>query len=138
LESGKKKGLRLYVAPSRIHKYGLFTKQKLAGEGNKWGNRIRKYDLVIEYTGEVIRNSLADQRETTYIEKGFGDCYMFRASKDRIIDATFSGSSARYLNHSCDSNCASIVMEDKILMYAKRDIIPNEELTYDYQFEVEA
>jgi SET domain-containing protein len=93
---------------------------------------------VIEYTGEIIRNSLADERETSYIEKGFGDCYMFRSSKDKIIDATFNGSSARYLNHSCDSNCASIILEDKIIMYAKRDIIPNEELTYDYQFEVEA
>ena len=29
--------------------------------------RIKKYDLVIEYKGEIIRNSLADEREKSYI-----------------------------------------------------------------------
>ena len=28
-------------------------------------------------------------------------CYMFRLDRDRIIDATFSGNAARYINHSC-------------------------------------
>ena len=42
--------------------------------------RIKSGDLVIEYTGEVIRRALADIREKQYIEKGFGDCYMFGAS----------------------------------------------------------
>lgn len=64
--------------------------------------RIKQFELVIEYTGELIRNSLADERERSYVEKGFGDCYMFRASKEKVIDATFLGSQARYLNHSCD------------------------------------
>ena len=27
---------------------------------------------------------------------------MFRATKDKVIDATFKGNEARYLNHSCD------------------------------------
>ena len=27
---------------------------------------------------------------------------MFRATKDKVIDATFAGNEARYLNHSCD------------------------------------
>ena len=27
---------------------------------------------------------------------------MFRISSDKIIDATFKGNNARYLNHSCD------------------------------------
>lgn len=63
--------------------------------------RFKKWDFVIEYTGEVIRNALADYRELTYNEQGFGDCYMFRASKNTVIDATFKGSEARFLNHSC-------------------------------------
>lgn len=69
LDNAKGKRPRLYVAPSNIHKYGLFTK-----------SAIKSGDLVIEYTGEVIRRALADIREKQYIEKGFGDCYMFGAS----------------------------------------------------------
>jgi SET domain-containing protein len=30
--------------------------------------RFKKWDFVIEYTGEVIRNALADYRELTYNE----------------------------------------------------------------------
>jgi SET domain-containing protein len=29
---------------------------------------------------------------------------MFRADKDDVIDASFKGNQARYLNHSCDVN----------------------------------
>ncbi|CAD8168705.1 unnamed protein product [Paramecium octaurelia] len=118
---------KLYVAPSHIHKYGLFTKQD-----------FKKGDFVIEYTGEVIRNALADYRELTYNEQGFGDCYMFRASKTKVIDATFKGSEARFLNHSCQPNCDSLLLDEKILIYARKDILVGEELTYDYQFEIEA
>ena len=44
---------------------------------------------------------MADLRETRYATEGFGDCFMFRNDKN-IIDATFIGNQARYLNHSCD------------------------------------
>lgn len=45
---------------------------------------------------------LADYREKKYKERGFGDCYMFTAGPNKIIDATFKGNEARYLNHSCN------------------------------------
>jgi len=57
---------------------------------------------VCEYIGELIRNSVADAREKRYAENGFGDCYMFRANSRFVVDATFKGGEARYLNHSCD------------------------------------
>ncbi len=59
---------------------------------------------MIEYIGEIISEPCADRRESKY---HYG-CYMFGVgkgkSKDRkdIIDATFRGNMARYLNHSCD------------------------------------
>ncbi len=64
--------------------------------------RFRKYEIVTEYVGEMIRNSVTDHREIRYNKTGFGDCYMFKATRDLVIDATFRGSSARYLNHSCN------------------------------------
>ena len=58
---------------------------------------------MIEYIGEIVSESTADVREAIF---HFG-CYMFglnRRNVDRreIIDATFRGNMARYLNHSCD------------------------------------
>ena len=50
----------------------------------------------------MIRNVVADKREEIYKDKGFGDCYMFRIDKDYVVDATFNGNQARYLNHSCE------------------------------------
>jgi [histone H3]-lysine4 N-trimethyltransferase SETD1 len=59
-----------------------------------------------------------------------------------IIDATHYGNKARYLNHSCDSNCRARVVDidgkKKIMIYTIRDIRKDEELTYDYQFKIES
>lgn len=64
--------------------------------------RITRDQLVIEYVGEVIRESVADDREKKYEEQGIGSSYLFRIDEDTIIDATFKGNSARFINHSCD------------------------------------
>ncbi|KAL4453004.1 hypothetical protein ABPG73_004782 [Tetrahymena malaccensis] len=128
--NSKKRHLNIYAGPSKIHKYGLFAK-----------TYFKQDDIVVEYLGETIRQVLADYREKIYKQRGFGDCYMFKACPDKIIDATFKGNEARYLNHSCNPNCSSLVIEyekdSKIIIYAKRDIKPGEELTYDYCFDIE-
>lgn len=62
----------------------------------------KQNEFVIEYIGEKIRNSVADLREEQYVRGGFGDCFLFRIDKNDVIDATFKGNQARYLNHSCD------------------------------------
>lgn len=69
--------------------------------------RLNPKDIVIEYVGEKIRDPVADKRETVYSKLGVGDCYNFRLNKDYIIDATFFGSKARYINHSCEPNLIS-------------------------------
>jgi histone-lysine N-methyltransferase SETD1 len=103
------------VRPSKIHRIGLFTLENL-----------KPKDIVIEYVGEIIRNQVADKREKSYKDKGIDDCYMFRLDDQYIIDATFFGGKARYLNHSCDANCfAKIINVDNqkhIIILAKRHI----------------
>ncbi len=99
-------------------------------------------EIVVEYVGELIRNKVADKREKIYEARGFGDCYMFRIDKDMIVDATMYGSKARYLNHCCSPNCSAKVNvihgTKHIIIYANKHIKAGEELTYDYQFDVEA
>lgn len=112
---------------SKIHRNGLFACQELNPK-----------DIVIEYVGEKIRDPVADKREVAYTKLGVGDCYNFRLDKDYIIDATFFGSKARYINHSCAPNLISEYLnvngETHIIFVAGRKIKTGEELTFDYNF----
>ncbi|XP_064595526.1 LOW QUALITY PROTEIN: histone-lysine N-methyltransferase 2A-like [Liolophura sinensis] len=117
------------VYRSVIHGRGLFCKRNIdAGE------------MVIEYAGEVIRSVLTDKREKFYESKGIG-CYMFRIDDMEVVDATVHGSAARFINHSCEPNCYSKVInvdgKKHIVIFAMRPIKKGEELTYDYKFPIE-
>jgi len=114
------------VYASGIHGRGLFCKREIsAGE------------MVIEYAGEQIRSILTDYREKFYDQKGIG-CYMFKVDDDVVIDATMRGNAARFINHSCEPNCYSKIVDilgsKHIIIFAMRKIFPGEELTYDYKF----
>jgi len=122
---------KVWVGPSKIHCQGLFAIEPYS-----------QGDIVIEYVGEIIGNEEADRREIYYEKSGMSDCYLFRLSSDEIIDATYKGNAARFLNHSCDANCKAkievISGQKHILIFANRDISKGEELTYFYNFAVEA
>jgi SET domain-containing protein len=55
------------------------------------------------------------------------------------LDATVRGGLARFINHSCAPNCFTEVMQAgpgaprRIGIFAARDIMPGEELVYDYK-----
>lgn len=117
------------VYRSKIHGKGLFCLRD-----------IESGEMVIEYAGEVIRSILTDKREKFYNSKGIG-CYMFRVDDNFVVDATMKGNAARFINHSCDPNCYSKVVEilghKHIIIFALRRILSGEELTYDYKFPFE-
>ena len=125
----------LAVRRSKIHNYGLFAR-----------NGFAKGDMVVEYQGEILRQTIADEREKKAEREGEGDggsCYMFKLDDDYVVDATVKGNCARFINHSCNPNCSCKMIEDEtrqkhIMIIAKRDILPGEEITYDYQFAVES
>ena len=50
----------------------------------------------------MIRQKVADHRERFYEKIGIGSSYLFRVDEDTILDATFVGNKARFINHSCD------------------------------------
>jgi histone-lysine N-methyltransferase SETD1 len=126
---------KLIAKRSHIHGWGLFAKVNFT-----------KDSMIIEYMGEVVRQCTADKREREYEESGIGSCYMFRLDWERIVDATTVGSMARFMNHSCSPNCYAKVInvtdetgasDNKIIVFANKDIISGEEITYDYKFPVE-
>ncbi|MQM04931.1 hypothetical protein Taro_037739 [Colocasia esculenta] len=83
---------RLAFGKSRIHGFGVFA--KLAHKAG---------DMVIEYTGELVRPPIADIREHLIYNSLVGaGTYMFRIDDERVIDATKAGSIAQLINHSCE------------------------------------
>ncbi|CAN0105275.1 unnamed protein product, partial [Hapterophycus canaliculatus] len=91
--------------------------------------------------GEIIGNAVADKREKMYEDMQIGSDYMFRVDEDTVVDATFKGSLARFINHSCDPSCTTRIIavegSKKIVIYAERDVQMGEELSYDYKFPLE-
>jgi uncharacterized protein len=109
------------VRRSRIHGRGVYATRLIPG-----GTR------VMEYLGERISHEEADAR---YEERGQDDghTFLFVVDDDICIDAGVHGSAARYINHSCDANCESVIEDGHVFIDALRDIQPGEELGYDYQ-----
>ena len=66
---------------------------------------------------------------------------MFRVDDRHIIDATFFGGKARYLNHSCNANCSAKIItvdgQKHIVIRAAKHISAGTELTYNYNFDQE-
>uniref|UniRef100_A0A914VCZ3 [histone H3]-lysine(4) N-trimethyltransferase n=1 Tax=Plectus sambesii TaxID=2011161 RepID=A0A914VCZ3_9BILA len=120
---------RIALVRSNIHGLGVQTLQD-----------IDQGQLIIEYTGEIVRNSLVDLREQHYRKKGFGS-YMFAVDNDVTVDATVQGGVARFINHSCDPNCSAKVVtyegQKHIVLFANTHIRVNEELSYNYKLPIE-
>jgi SET domain-containing protein len=92
---------------------------------------IRKGTRVIEYLGERISHAEADRR---YEQKeDDGHTFLFIASSRTVIDAGVNGNDARFINHSCNPNCETVIEGSRVFIDAIRNIRAGEELGYDYQ-----
>lgn len=62
-----------------------------------------------------------------------------KTTPNEVIDPTYVGNIARFINHSCDPNCETqkwnVVGEVCVGIFALKDIKENEELSFDYQFD---
>ena len=101
------------------------VKKSSAGLGLFAAAPFKKGDLVIEYTGETISEAEANRR---------GGKYLFELNDNWTIDGKGRENIARYINHSCKPNCYPELNEKEtcVFIYAKRKIVPGEELTYNY------
>lgn len=104
---------------SNVHGFGVFALE-----------RISKNTRVIDYAGELVRNSESEAREGRYLASGC--IWIFRINRTWSRDAAVGGNLARFINHSCRPNCWFEVVKHTIWIRASRTIKPGEELTYDY------
>jgi len=127
------------MASATTSKLALITvrRSKVHGSGVFAARPIRNGARIIEYTGERITHAQADSR---YEGKGDDDNHTFLFIVDRktVIDAGVDGNDARFINHSCDPNCESVITGGRVFIEAIRNIAPGEELAYDYQIQRDA
>jgi SET domain-containing protein len=107
---------------SKLHGFGVFAAEP-----------ITKNTRIIDYAGELIRNSRSGVREARYLAKGA--IWVFRVNRTWSRDAAVNGNIARFINHACKPNCWFDVVDKTIWIRASRSIRAGEELTYDYRTE---
>ena len=125
----KQENKLVYPYPTEIKGWGLFAL-----------NDIKKGEFIIQYLGEIF--SLTSQigiiRRTEY--SGSTCTYLMKLSPKEVIDPTKKGNVARFINHSCDPNCVTqkwnVMGEVFVGIFAKKDIAKDEELSFDYKFDV--
>ncbi len=104
---------------------------QISGQGAFAIRRIRKGSRIIEYLGERISQDEADRRyDDTLMEHP--RVLLFTVDNRTVIDAAVNGNEAQYINHSCEPNCHAVTKRGRVHIWALRDILPGEELTYDY------
>lgn len=117
----------LRLGRSGVHGYGLFAR-----------DFIPRGEAVIEYFGERITKAESRRREAHHLKVraagGEGCFYIFEVNARHDIDGDVPWNPARRMNHSCAPNCESHILRGRVWIVARRDIVPGEELNYDYGF----
>jgi SET domain-containing protein len=113
-------GRRIQVRRSGVHGKGVFALRPIpAGE------------TVIEYTGELITWKEALRRHP-HDPDDPNHTFFFHIDDKHVIDAKVGGNAARWINHSCETNCHADEDGGRVFIKAQRDLQPGEELFYDY------
>jgi SET domain-containing protein len=110
------------IRASPIHGAGAFATRHIPA-----GTRL------IEYRGERLTPAQADARYPDVPGAVHHTC-LFAIDDDVVIDAAVDGNEARFINHSCDPNCDAVIDDGCIWIESIREIMPGEELAYDYAY----
>lgn len=109
----------------------------LKGRGLMVQEHCNRFDFIVEYVGVAVKKQYLDGLFNRYRHERM--LYIMALDNDIYIDARHRGGIARYINHSCEPNCAVHRWKVKGIsragVFAIRDIQEGEELSFDYQWE---
>lgn len=119
------------VKKSKIHNTGIFAKKD-----------IPKNTLIIEYKGEKITKKESEKRSDEILNeskknKNKGAVYIFELNKKYDLDGNVPYNPARYINHSCEPNSESEIIDEKIWIRAIKNIKKGEEILYNYGYDID-
>ncbi|XP_055551552.1 nuclear receptor binding SET domain protein isoform X2 [Wyeomyia smithii] len=124
----KKKYPSLAVKRIPCKGWGLFAMEDIAAG-----------KFVIEYVGEVINNVELARRVQQKKEQKDENWYFLTVDSELTIDAGPKGNLARFINHSCEPNCVTMLWNvngaQSVGLFALTDVKSGEELTFNYNFE---
>lgn len=121
--------------------YPALAAKRISQKG--WGlvamEDIRQGQFVIEYVGEVINNEELARRLQHKVEQKDENYYFLTVDSELTIDAGPKGNLARFINHSCEPNCETMLWKvggaQAVGLFAIKDIKVGDELTFNYNFE---
>ncbi|EEH53253.1 set domain protein [Micromonas pusilla CCMP1545] len=141
VDEGKGVRERMEEAHDFLHERFTFGKSNIHGWGLIAKKPVKAGSMVIEFRGEIVKPHVADLREKAYDDANI-DCYLLKADEKTVIDTTMRGNIARFTNHSCNPNMytkiVSVDGSNHIIFFARVDVQPGEEMTYDYRFDAES
>ena len=120
---------KLYtIKNSKLHGKGLFASCNIKAETN-----------IVEYVGEKITKAQSDKIAETQLKKSQknreeGQVYIFTLDDKYDINGNVNFNKAKLMNHSCDPNCDTDIIDGKIWIRSYKNIKKGDELTYDYGF----
>jgi hypothetical protein len=88
---------------------------------------------IIEYAGERISEEESSRRYDDSRAKRH-HTFLFDLDDGTCIDARRIGNDARYINHSCEPNCESVVEGRRVFIHALTAIAAGDEIVYDYWY----
>lgn len=109
-------------------------RSRIQGHGAFALRRIPKGTRVIEYIGERISNKEADRRYDDARMKRH-HTFLFTLDDETVVDGGVGGNESRYINHSCDPNCETVIVRRRIWVETMKSIPAGTELVYDYAYE---
>jgi len=111
---------KIEVRDSGVHGRGVYAIAPIEA-----GSRI------VEYKGERISWKQAVDRHP-HDPAQPNHTFYFHLDTGQVIDALYGGNKARWINHACEPNCEAEEVEGRVFIKALRDLLPGEELFYDY------
>jgi len=108
----------------------------VAGWGSYILHGVRKGEFIGEYVGELISQNEADRRGRVYDQNNCS--YLFNLNSEWVVDAQNRGNKLRFANHSLEANCHARILlvngDNRLAIYASRDLAPGDELFYNYHY----
>ncbi|XP_020832246.1 histone-lysine N-methyltransferase SUV39H1 isoform X2 [Phascolarctos cinereus] len=138
--------------PNRVVQRGISYNLCIfrTANGRGWGVRtlekIRNHSFVMEYVGEIITSEEAERRGQIYDRQGITYLFDLDYVEDvYTVDAAYYGNVSHFVNHSCSPNLQvyNVFVDNlderlpRIAFFATRTIWAGEELTFDYNMQVD-